>query len=101
MLVQLQTRKDMDNKFEEKDDNKQAKTKLLFVHREQFTDAHENAAYTNFLLFIIFAIKNPEEAQVYKNVYEILELLKSEDGVKLFKHMDDNAHFVHYLICDF
>ena len=99
-MVESSTRRDMDDKFKEKDDNKQAKIKLLFVHGEQFTPADAKAAYTNALALIVFVIKNPTKAMAYKHVYEILELLKSDDGVRLFKRMDDNAHFVHYLICD-
>ena len=90
----------MNNFHEEKEDNKGKKTKLLFIHGEQRTVEHVNKAYNNVLSCIIMAIKEPEKAQLYKCVSEMIDVFQSERGIKLFRRMSDRYHFVHYMICD-
>ena len=54
----------MNDFYEEKEDNKGKKTKLLFINGEKRIKEHMHKAYNNVLSCIIMAIEEPEKAQL-------------------------------------
>ncbi len=100
-LMQSETTRHLDNLHDERDDNRQIKTKQLFIRGEQKTYSHAVQTYANFLSFAHVVLLQPQQSRLYKSVLALFELLIEGDTEQCFLRNERKyPHLVHSLVCD-
>ena len=100
-LQQSETTRHLDHLHEERDDNRQIKTKQLFIRGEQKSYSHAVQTYANFLSFVHMVVFQPEQSRLYKSVLALFELLIEQDTERCFlRNEQSHPHLVHSLVCD-
>lgn len=100
-LMQSETTRHLDNLHDERDDNRQTKTKQLFIRGEQKSYSHAIQTYANFLSFAHVVLLQPAQSRLYVSVRALFDLLIEEETEQCFlRNERKHPHLVHSLVCD-